>query len=205
MNLSGLLQLVEPSAAESGYRTYFLHFADERPSAMHSPDEFGAILFYILSDVIGPSEGVAAGIAFRAARSGDTAPFQELMQVLSREKLPADLCSTSLRTGTALWQQSRRWNWTAGIHEQFDPISTPWVHHAPAFGALVSETTANEIRAIATYLFRTAKLLLCAAPSEIKPDDSTAQHILSQCQESITVLAQRFSGGNASSIAAVPS
>ena len=50
----------------------------------------------------------------------------------------------------ALWGMSRTWEWASGIHQQVDPIANETdLHHAVAFGALVSEATNNQVRAIA--------------------------------------------------------
>ncbi len=203
MNLAGMLQLVAPSTAESGYATYFTRLESDWITSPHSLDMVRGGMTAILKNVIGPSEGIAAGIAFRAARAGDIAPFRELMQLLSTKKLPTDLCAASLRTGTALWEQSRRWEWTSAVHAQLDPLTLPAVHHAAAFGALVSETTANEIRAVATYLYRAAQLLIRDAATGLQLDDTNVQHLLCDCQEQITVLAQRFTGCTPADIATI--
>ncbi len=203
MNLAGLLQLVAPSAGESGYATYFTRLESDWINSPHPLDMVRTGLTSVLKDVIGPSEGIAAGIAFRAARAGDIAPFRELMQLLSMEKLPTDLCAASLRTGTALWERSRRWEWTSAVHEQLDPLTLPAVHHAAAFGALVSETTANEIRAVTTYLYRAAQLLIRDAATSLRLDDASVQHVLCDCQEQITAMAPRFTGCRPADIATI--
>ena len=203
MNLTGLLQLVAPQAAESGYATYFTRLESDWMTSPHSMDMVRTGMTAILRDYIGPSEGIAAGIAFRTARAGDIAPFQELMQLLSTEKLPIDLCAASLRTGTELWERSRRWEWTGPVHEQLDPLTRPAVHHAAAFGALVSETTANEIRAVATYLYRAAQLLIRDAAASLRLDDVAVQHLLCDCQENIAAMVPRFTGCRAADIAAI--
>ena len=204
MNLTGLLQLVEPTCTDSDYATYFGLLEPHSHRPVHSLEELHNAMTALLADVIGPTEGVAAGIAFRAMRAGEIKPFQELIEVLSNGRLPTDMCATSLRAGTALWERSRRWQWATPMHEQLDSLTAPAVHHAAAFGALASETTANELRAIATYLYRSTRLLISASSVGLQIDETTARHLLTDCQENITTMAVRFTGGNTAGIAAIP-
>ena len=63
------------------------------------------------------------------------------------------------------------------------------MHHAVAFGTLVSETTSSQLRAIATYLFNTARSIVLAAVRAIPLDETTGQRVLSSVQPTITELA----------------
>jgi urease accessory protein UreF len=148
------------------------------------------VVVNLLESTIGPTDGVASGIAFRAARMGE---FQELGSVcaaLSSERVPPTMQMASVQMGQRLWAVSRGWGWAASMHEQLDPLAerTPF-HHAVAFGALVSETTSSQVRAIATYLFNTVKGMVMAAVQAIPLDEREGHRVLSEVQGTIAELA----------------
>jgi urease accessory protein UreF len=96
----------------------------------------------------------------------------------------------SLHMGQRLWGISRDWDWAAGIHQQLDGIAGKTeLHHAVAFGTLVSETTSSQIRAIATYLFNAARGIILSAINAIPLDELTGQQVLASVQPAITQLA----------------
>ena len=69
-----------------------------------------------------------------------------------------------------------------------------------AFGLLVSETTSSQVRAIATYLYNTAKNIVLAAVHAIPLEESAGMQVLSGVQPRIAELAARCADKEASDI-----
>ncbi len=153
----------------------------------------------MLKGTLGPTEGIAAGIAFRAARSGS---LEILPQVgLALDQMPAAARRASVQTGEYLWGLSRRWPWTVPIHQQVDPLTPRTdLHHAIAFGTLASETTSSQLRAIATCLFNTARNIIMAACHAIPLPESEGQRVLAGIQPAITTLATQYADRSAAEI-----
>jgi urease accessory protein UreF len=96
----------------------------------------------------------------------------------------------SLQMGQRLWVMSRGWDWAGGVHQQLDGMAQRNdLHHAVAFGLLVSETTSSQVRAIATYLYNTAKNIVLAAVHAIPLEESAGLQVLSGVQGRIAELA----------------
>src|SRR4051812_36276230 len=153
----GLVQLCEISQPAGGYSHTFgiEHLA--RAGRLQTPEQVAEFVQTILRSSIGPADGVASGIAFRAARQSAFEQLPALCATMSSDRLPMPMRLASLQMGQRLWGVSRGWEWAASVHQQFDDLAIHTdLHHAVAFGTLVSETTSNQIRAIATYLFNTA-------------------------------------------------
>ena len=79
------------------------------------------------------------------------------------------------------------------MHGQVDSLALPTdLHHAMAFGALVSETTAQEVRAIAMCLFSAAKAIIRAAVTAIPLDEAVILKLLSRLQPEIADMAYHY-------------
>ncbi len=193
MNLLGLVQLVDTSGAGVGYQDCLSIEMLARRGLLCTGQQVLNLVESALRAVIGPTQGIAAGIAFRAARLGDPALVPAVSQVLSSNQLPESLRLASLQMGTRLWEISRRWNWTQPVHEQFDPVMPQaGVHGGVAFGTLVSETTAHEVRAVAACLLQAAQGIIQAAVWAIPLEDSMNHRLLAQAQPMISRLAADF-------------
>ncbi len=204
MNVLGLLQLVD-SAHAGGDCSYGVGIRKLVTGGhLRCGEQVPALVENQLGAVIGPSEGVAAGVAFRAARRGQMRLMSEVSRTLSSERLPEPMRLASLQMGTYLWELSRRWEWAAAVHEQMDPLAgTGGLHHAVAFGALVSETTSQQVRAIATYLFRAAKVMVSAAVEAMPLEEALGRRLLANVLERVSELAPRFVDREPDEIAAV--
>jgi urease accessory protein UreF len=118
--------------------------------------------------------------------------------------MPPDMRLASLQMGQRLWIMSRAWDWAASVHEQLDGLTQRNdLHHAVAFGLLVSETTSSQVRAIATYLYNAARNIVQAAVRLIPLDEATGMRVLSDVQERIAQLAARCADKEAADIGAV--
>ncbi len=107
--------------------------------------------------------------------------------------------------GRRLWGISRGWDWASGVHQQFDGVAEKIeLHHAVAFGALVSETTSSQVRGIATYLFQIARNIVLAAVRAIPLDEITGQRLLSEMQPPIAQLAASCADRSTDDIALFP-
>ena len=193
MNVLGLVQLVESISAPGGYSDCFQITSLAQGGYLRNADQVKQILNMALHESIGPAEGVVAGAAFRAARHGEFDQLSKVSGALSNHLLPADIRSASLQMGTHLWELSRRWEWAQPIHSQVDPLANKdGVHNAVAFGVLVSETTAQQVRAIAMYLFRAARMIINSAVQTIPLDESDGLRMLSSLGPTISELAQNY-------------
>jgi urease accessory protein len=190
MNVLGLVQLTQTAQPAGGYSYSFGIEELARAGRITSPDQLGALVRGVLLTSIGPADGVASGIAFRAARSGAYDRLPELCSIMSSDRVPVPMRLASLQMGQRLWGLSRGWDWATGVHQQFDEMATHTdLHHAVAFGTLVSETTSSQVRAIATYLLNTARSIILAAVRAIPLDEVIGQRVLSSVQPTITDLA----------------
>ena len=204
MNVLGLVQLCEAAQPIGGYSHSFGIEQMARQGRLRSAEDLLAFVRSVLKATIGPADGVASGIAFRAARNGAFDRLPEVCAAMSSERLPLEMRLASLQMGQRLWMVSRTWPWAESIHTQLDDLAEHSdLHHAVAFGALVSETTSSQIRAIATYLFNTAKSIILAAVREIPLDEASGQHILSDVQPTIAQLAAAYADKTPRDIAAI--
>jgi urease accessory protein len=193
MNVFGLVQLCDAAQPVGGYSHSFGIEQMARQGRLRSPDDLLSVVQSLLHAAIAPADGIASGIAFRAARKGNLADIPAVCAAMSSERLPVEMRLASLQMGNRLWSLSRTWPWAEPVHQQLDELATHTdLHHAVAFGALVSETTSSQIRAIATYLFNTAKGIIMAAVRAIPLDESLGQHILSNVQPTIAELAAAY-------------
>ena len=205
LNVLGLMQLVDSAPAVGGYAGCFQVRALARQGLLRSEEQIVQLLDACLKSSIGPSDGVAVGWAFKAARQGDLAELPELASRLSGPDVPANLRLASLEMGAHLWELSRRWDWAQAMHVQVDGMAGPEaLHHAMAFGALVSETTAQEIRAIAMCLFSAAKAIIRVAVDAIPLDETVVLKILSRLQPEISSLAHQYATCHSDAIHALP-
>jgi len=204
MNVMGLIQLCaypEPV----GYSETVGVEALVRSGRIRSPLQLEELVLGVLEARIAPADGIASGIAFRAARGGALDPLEKISAALSSERLPAEMRVASVQMGRRLWGVSRGWEWASGVHQQLDSIAEKIeLHHAVAFGALVSETTSNQVRAIATYLFQIARNIVLAAVRAIPLDDIAGQRLLSEMQPPIAKLAASCADRSADEIALFP-
>lgn len=189
MNLFGLLQLTQVSAA-GGIGYYFGAQRVLGCTPVQHEEALAALVENALADAIGPAEGVASGITFRLSRAGAVAEIPAVCGWLAAQPLPPEMRQTSLQIGKQLWEVSRHWEWAGAVHEQLDPlVQAERLPHAVAFGALVSETTGSQVRAIATYLLHVARAIVGAAVRAIPLDENAGQRVLARAQERIVPLA----------------
>lgn len=190
MNVFGLVQLCDSAQPVGGYSHSFGIEQMARQGRLRSAEDLLRVVRSLLLAAIAPADGIASGIAFRAARKGNLADIPAVCAAMSSERLPVEMRLASLQMGSRLWSVSRTWPWAEPVHQQLDDLALRTdLHHAVAFGALVSETTSSQIRAIATYLFNTAKGIILAAVDAIPLDESLGQHVLSDVQPIIAELA----------------
>ncbi len=193
MNVLGLVQLCETAGPAGGYREFLELERSARAGELRSGDDLRQFVGTALRAGIGPADGIASGIAFRAARHGSIDPLPAVCAALSSDRVPAEKRWASVQMGHRLWAQSRAWSWTDGVHQQLDELALHTdLHHAVAFGALVSETTSSQIRAIATYLFNMARTLVMAGVRLIPLDEAAGQQVLSSVQGEIARLAAGY-------------
>lgn len=205
MNVLGLMQLVDSAPSIGGYADCFQVNGLARRGLLSSEERIVQLLNASLQSSIGPTDGVAVGWAFKAARHGDLGELPQLASHLSGPEVPADIRAASLEMGTHLWEISRRWDWAQAMHGQVDALAPRTnLHHAMAFGALVSETTAQEIRAIAMCLFSAAKAIIRAAVAAVPLDEAVVLKLLSQLQPEISDLACQCAACRPESIHALP-
>lgn len=206
MNVLGLMQLVDSAPAVGGYADCFQINSLARRGVLRSEEQILQLLDASLQSSIGPSDGVAVGWAFKAARQGDLADLPELASRLSGPDVPADIRMASLEMGTHLWELSRRWDWAQAMHGQVEDLAASTkLHHAMVFGTLVSETTAQEVRAIALCLFSAAKAIIRVAVSAIPLDETVVLKLLSRLQPEISELAHQYAVCRPETIHALPS
>ena len=199
MNVAGLVQLCQSSHPANYFHPLGIDSAVASAHTPCSPDQLSSMLISILQNSLAPTDGIAAGIAFRAARVGSLETLPALSHSLSR--LPPSTRAASLQMGQHLWGISRRWPWALPVHQQVDPLtSSTDLHHALAFGTLASETTSSQLRAIATCLFNTARNIVLAACRAIPLPESAGQKVLSDLQPAITELAARCADRDVSEI-----
>jgi urease accessory protein UreF len=189
LNVLGLVQLCQ-STGPGSYTFGIERLTRGRPI---SPEELTELIKALLLHDVAPTDGVASGIAFRAARHGEYEQLPSICDALNTSHLPDPVRLESIQTGQRLWGISRSWDWATSVHDQLDPLAErTHLHHAVAFGALVSETTSSEARAIATYLFSTARGIVLTAIRAIPLDEAAGQRVLSEVQSAIAEMAGRF-------------
>ena len=204
MNILGFVQLAEAIPPSGGYCYSFGIETMARRHQLTTAEQLLTLLTGALHAAIGPADGVASGISSRAARQGDLREIPAVCHVLSSDRLPLEMRLASLQMGRRLWEISRQWDWASAVHEQLDPLAHQNdLHHAVAFGALVSEVTGSQVRAIAAYLFNTAKSMVMAAVAGIPLDETTGQHLLAQVQPTIAELANQCVDKHAEDIVAI--
>ena len=91
-----------------------------RTGTLTSADQLIALVKGVLHARIGPADGVASGIAFRAARQGDFDRLPAICAAMSSNRVPVSMRLASLQMGQHLWGISRGWQWAAGMHQQLD-------------------------------------------------------------------------------------
>jgi urease accessory protein len=201
MNVMGLIQLCEAAQPAGGYGHSFGIERMIRGGQLRSAEQLEHVVTDVLEASIGPADGVASGITFRAARGGAFDRIPEVCAVMSSGRVPAEMRMASLQMGQRLWVMSRGWNWAGSVHEQLDGMAEHNdLHHAVAFGLLVSETTSSQVRAIATYLYNTAKNIVLAAVRTIPLQEETGMRVLSDVQARIAQLAARCADKEAADI-----
>jgi urease accessory protein UreF len=189
MNVLGLVQLMEVSAVPTaGYFLGAQRMLARGPVAGELALE--SLVDIALASAIGPAEGVASGIVYRCARGGDLSQVPTVCGVLAARPLPPEMRQSSLQIGQKLWDASRHWQWAQTVHDQLDRlVDERQLPHAVALGALVSETTSSQVRAIATYLFHVARSIVMAGVQLIPLPEPSGARVLSRAQERIVRLA----------------
>lgn len=201
MYLLGFVQLCQTVPAR-GFSERLGVSAAVRQHRLASPADLKCVVCDVLEATVGPVDGIASGMAYRAARHGELGEIPLACAALSSERLPEPLRLASLDAGQRLWDLSRRWDWARAVHEQLDDFAHRHdLHHAVAFGALVSETTAQQVRAIAGYLWNVARGIVEAGVRLIPLPEEDGQHVLSDVQPTIAQLAARCVDKHADDIA----
>ena len=103
MNVLGLVQLCTAAQLAGGYGYSFGIKRLAQSGRLKSPDQLTALLNRVLLASIGPADGVASGIAFRAARHGAFEKLPEVCAAMSSERLPASMRLASVQMGQRLW------------------------------------------------------------------------------------------------------
>jgi urease accessory protein UreF len=194
MNVMGLVQLCGAAQDSGGYGHTFGIEGLVRGGRLKTVEQLEEVVKEVLEGAIGPADGVASGVTFRAAREGDFERIPEVCAVMS-SRVPGEMRLASLQMGERLWVMSRGWGWAEGVHQQLDGMAVRNdLHHAVAFGVLVSETTSSQVRAIATYLYNTAKHIVMAAVRAIPLEEAVGLRVLSGVQGRIAELAAECAG-----------
>jgi urease accessory protein len=201
MNVMGLVQLCQAAQPVGGYGYSFGIEGMAARGEIRSAEQLVPLVKTALSAAIGPADGVASGIAYRAARHGAIECLPELGAVMSSPRVPLEMQRASLQMGERLWTISRGWDWAASTHEQLDHIVTRnGLHHAIAFGALVSEATSSQVRAIATYLLNVARNIVFGAVRAVPLDERDGERVLASVGPTIAELAARCADKEAADI-----
>jgi urease accessory protein len=199
-----MVQLCEVAQAGGGYGYSFGIEELARRGRLRSPEQLTTMIRGVLLASVGPADGVASGIVFRAARQGSFEELADVSAAMSSDRVPVGMRLASLQMGERLWGLSRDWDWARGIHQELDGLAgESRMHHAVAFGALVSETTSSQVRAIATYLLNVARGMILTAVRMIPLDEITGQRILASVQPTITELAAACADKQPEDIAAL--
>jgi urease accessory protein len=206
VNVLGFVQLTQATPPFGGYSYSFGIEGMAQRKELTNAQQLLALLKGALHAAIGPADGVASGISYRAARQGDLSEILEVCHVMSSDRLPLEMRLASLQMGRHLWELSRQWDWAQSVHEQLDPMARKNdLHHAVAFGALISEATSSQARAIAAYLFNTVKSMVMDAIRTIPLDEATGQRLLGEVQPTIAELASQCVDKHAGDIVALRS
>lgn len=193
MNVLGLVQLYEAAQPTGGYEHSFHIERLVRTGRLRSAEELVVLLRSVLDASIAPADGVASGIAFRAARTGTLDAIPEVCTALSSDRLPMEMRMASVQMGERLWTLSRAWPWAEPVHEQLDHFARHAdLHYAVVLGALASETTSSQVRAIATALYTAARTIVMAAARAIPLEEAAGMQVLAGVQERIAQLATRY-------------
>ncbi len=200
MNMLSMVQLMDVAPPQSGgYADCFRVETLIAKGALKQPTEFKHLLVQALKLAIGPLDGFAAGAVFDASRHGDFSALPALVDTLCTANTPLSLQQASLSTGEYIWEVSRRWPWAAAIHDQLDGVTEQTGHfHAVAFGALISDATAQKARAVAACLMTATKSLVLCAAKYLPMDLNQSQRLLNDVQPTITQLAIEYSKPDAS-------
>jgi len=188
VNVLGLVQLCQ-STGPGAYTFGIERLTRGKPT---TPEELAELVKSVLVHDVAPTDGVATGVAFRAARFSEFERLPDVCQALNTTHLPDMMRLESIHTGRRLWGVSRAWEWASAVHDQLDAMADRTdLHHAVAFGTLVSEATASEARAIASYLFTTARGIVLTAVRAIPLTESAGQYVLSEIQGTIAEIAAK--------------
>ena len=205
MNVLGLVQLCEVAQPSGGYSHSFHVEQLAQRGRLTTAEQLLHFLQNVLHVAIAPADGIASGIAFRAARSGEFEHIPTVCNAMSSGVLPAEMRLASLQMGQRLWALSRNWDWASAVHSQLDPLAADAdLHHAVAFGTLVSEATNSQVRAIAAYLFNTARNIVLTAIRVIPLEERLGHRVLSEVQPVIAELAQKCVDKQPSDILSFP-
>src|SRR5271156_6520097 len=120
MNVLGIVQLCEAAQPIGGYSHSFGIEQMARQGRLRSSDDLLSFVQSVLQAAIAPADGVASGIAFRAARHGAFDRIPEVCAAMSSNRLPVEMRLASVQMGQRLWALSRAWPWADPIHNQLD-------------------------------------------------------------------------------------
>lgn len=198
LNILSMIQLMDIAPPSGGYADCFRIESLIAAGRIQQPADVETLLVRVLKYAIGPLDGVATGEVFNASRNGDFASLPALVQALCVADTPLSLQQASLSSGEYIWEVSRRWPWARTIHQQLDGVTEKTGHfHAVAFGALISDATAQKARAIAACLMTAAKSLVFCAAKYLPMELNESQQVLNDVQPTIAQLAIEYSQPNA--------
>jgi urease accessory protein UreF len=196
-----MVQLMDIAPESGGYTDCFQIENLIASDRLRHPAELERLLITALKHGIGPLDGFAAGAVFDASRHGDFARLPALVEAMCRSEAPLSLQQASLATGEYIWEVSRRWPWAQTIHQQLDGVTRQTGHfHAVAFGALISDATAQKARAVAACLMAAAKSLVFCAAKYLPMDLNQSQRVLNDVQPTITQLAIEYTQPDAAAL-----
>jgi len=194
LNMLSMVQLMAIAPQSGAYADCFQVERLIAEGAIRRPAQMENLLVKALKYAIGPLDGFAAGAVFDASRQGNFESLPALVDELCTADTPLGLRQASLNTGEYVWEFSRRWPWAEIIHSQLDGVTEQTGHyHAVAFGALISDATAQKARAVAACLMTAAKSLVLCAAKYLPMDLTQAQRVLNVVQPTIAQLALEYS------------
>lgn len=130
----------------------------------------------LLVQSIAPQDGIAASIAYRAAKNADLARFQELNTYLGASKWSSDPFQASIRMGSRLLKLANDTKMVSDlqglVHNSFD------YHHSAVYGWLAGCAGFGELFSISAYLQNSVNCLISACVRLIPLGHTEGQQLL---------------------------
>lgn len=130
----------------------------------------------LLVQSIAPQDGVAASIAYRAAKNTDLTRFQELNTYLSASKWSSESFQASIRMGSRLLKLANDTKMVSDlqglVHSNFD------CHHSAVYGWLAGCAVFDELFTVSGYLQNSVNCLISACVRLIPLGHTEGQQLL---------------------------